>query len=563
MHIGNGEKLYNLYKEYNIYHSINIGENEVYQENEEQQICREIIWKYNAGTYNAEENDDIDPKYIPIPPLVMHEGSYMSTLAFIDALTQISQLLLTVQSKTEFLKEELKKINKLLPAGIYVPFNTFKARNCAILHIPISEARVFTTKERAPFKISIEIFRPYKEVKYANKNPKIEKTRDKRSTSVPANLKRSDAFMLRNSLATKSMETDTTEDDMVGLIKIASRNRNKTFAVPREVDFIHYQKITHNTDHSSGIAVVYGDIDEGEGNVSAFKESFKEQAKRIRKESPYGKLKTWSLLHVIVKSGDDLRQEQFAMQLISFFKQIFDKNELELWLYPYDILATGIDCGILECVPDAISIDGLKKSLPQDQKTLYNFFLLQYGQRKSKRFKQAKKCFMKSLAAYSLVCYILQIKDRHNGNILIDRNGHLIHIDFGFLLSNSPGGNINFEQAPFKLTDEFEAVLGGRRSKLFQEFRSLCVKGYSAIKGKAEQIILMVEMMRTGSTSNLGCFIGGEQATTSLRERLLPKQKMSESDCKEYINELIDISLDNWSTKCYDRFQYCCQNIFY
>ena len=75
--------------------------------------------------------------------------------------------------------------------------------------------------------------------------------------------------------------------------------------------------------------------------------------------------------------------------------------------------------------------------------------------------------------------------------------------------------------------------------------------------------VLMVEMMRTGSASNLGCFIGGEQATTGLRERLLPKQKMSESDCKEYINELIDISLDNWSTKCYDRFQYCCQNIFY
>ena len=563
IHIGDGEKLQKLYQQYKIYHSINIEEETVYQESDEQQICREIIWKYNAGTYNPEENDDIDPRYIPIPPLSKNQSSYMSTLSFIDALTQISQLLLKSQSKSEFLKEELTKLNELLPSGVYIPFNIFKARNCAILHIPVSEARVFTTKERAPFKISIEIFRPYKEVKFSCKHPINAKYKDKRSISVPINTSLTDSFLSTESPAASSIKTDKIEDDVFDFPLVSNRERNKTFAISREIDFIHYEKIVNTVDTNAGISVVYGEVDEGGQNVSVFKESFKEQANRLKKQSPYGKLMTWSLLHVIVKSGDDLRQEQLAMQLISFFKQTFDKKKADLWLYPYDILATGIDCGILECVPDAVSIDGLKKALPQDQKTLYNFFLLQYGQRKSKRFKQAKKCFMRSLAGYSLVCYILQIKDRHNGNILIDRNGHLIHIDFGFMLSNSPGGNINFEQAPFKLTEEFEAVLGGRRSKLFQEFRSLCVKGYSALKEKAEQIILMVEMMRTGSAANLGCFIGGEHATTALRERLLPKQKMSEGDCKEYINDLIDASLDNWSTKCYDRFQYCCQNIFY
>ena len=36
--------------------------------------------------------------------------------------------------------------------------------------------------------------------------------------------------------------------------------------------------------------------------------------------------------------------------------------------------------------------------------------------------------------------------------MLIDSQGHIIHIDFGFLLTLSPGG-INFESAPFKMTN--------------------------------------------------------------------------------------------------------------
>lgn len=98
----------------------------------------------------------------------------------------------------------------------------------------------------------------------------------------------------------------------------------------------------------------------------------------------------------------------------------------------------------------------------------------------------AQRGFVESMAGYSLVCYLLAMKDRHNGNILLDDEGHVVHIDFGFMLSNSPGG-VNFESAPFKLTRELLEVMDsdseGSPSQLFDYFKvRLLQRAAGAIK---------------------------------------------------------------------------------
>ncbi|RLN63692.1 hypothetical protein BBP00_00003953 [Phytophthora kernoviae] len=289
-----------------------------------------------------------------------------------------------------------------------------------------------------------------------------------------------------------------------------------------------------------------------------FRERWSEKEARIRRESPFGDHPGWRLLSVIVKSNDDLRQEQFAAQLIAQCDRIFREYSLPLALRPYNVIATSAKTGLIEAVPDTVSLDSLKRNDP-GYTTLLDFYHRLHGDKNTTGFTRAQRNFVESLAAYSIVCYVFQIKDRHNGNILLDTDGHVIHIDFGFLLTNSPGSNWNFERAPFKLTDEFVELMGGPRSSTFRYFRSLCIRAYLALRRNMDQIVLLVEMMLVGN-DDLPCFAGGKKAVIEgLRARLKPGARTS--TCQVFVNQLIDQSINNWRTRWYDKYQRACLGI--
>ena len=178
--------------------------------------------------------------------------------------------------------------------------------------------------------------------------------------------------------------------------------------------------------------------------LRTFAETWKNKSRRIKKTSVYGEFNSYYLKQMIIKGGDDLRQEMIAMQLMKKFNEIFIKENTGCYLSPYDIIATSSDSGFLEFLTDTVPIDNLKKTYKLTLPEIYELIF-------SDCFETARKNFIMSLAGYSLYTYLLQIKDRHNGNILISSEGHVLHIDFGFMFTTSPG-NINFESAPFKLT---------------------------------------------------------------------------------------------------------------
>ncbi|KAK9814469.1 hypothetical protein WJX72_006450 [[Myrmecia] bisecta] len=284
---------------------------------------------------------------------------------------------------------------------------------------------------------------------------------------------------------------------------------------------------------------------------AVFGERFQHKAARIKKESPHGRRPGWAVRSVIVKSGDDCRQELLAMQLIRTFHDIFQDAQLPLWLHPYEVLVTSNRTALIEMVPDSLSIHSVKAKSPPGM-SLRNFFLAKFG-KDTPELMAAQRNFAESMAGYSLVCYLLQIKDRHNGNILLDDAGHIIHIDFGFMLSNSPGG-VNFEAAPFKLTRELLEVLNsnseGKQSDLFDYYKVMCIQGFLACRKHADRVILLVEMM---AGSGCPCFKAGARAVQNLRKRF--HLGLTEAQCVEVVLGMISDSLDAWRTRQYDYYQ--------
>lgn len=301
---------------------------------------------------------------------------------------------------------------------------------------------------------------------------------------------------------------------------------------------------------------------------------FSEISQTLSETSPF---KSLHLLPIIIKGGEDLRQDLFVSQVINVFLSIFKREQINIFLQPLKVLPTGTG-GIMQTIIDTTNLTKINKiDFTQiegySHNTLYiepeidpqnlrhsplsNYFTFKYGNETQDEIKAIHN-FVSSLAGYSLLCYFLEIKDRNNGNILLNEKGQLIHIDFGFLLSCSPG-NVNFEQAPFKLTYDFIELMRGSDSEYFKEYKTLLFNGFKALRKYYWAIVAFVQMFMV-SNWDLPCFYHKEKIIYNLEQKFC-LEIQEEEKLKEYVEGLITTSLNNWRTKMYDGFQKMCVGI--
>jgi phosphatidylinositol 4-kinase len=266
----------------------------------------------------------------------------------------------------------------------------------------------------------------------------------------------------------------------------------------------------------------------------------------------------------IFKVGDDCRQDMLALQMIAAFRSIFASIGLDVWVFPYRVTSTAPGCGVIDVLPNSISRDMLGREAVNG---LYDYFVSKYGGEDSIQFQEARTNFVKSMAAYSVISYLMQFKDRHNGNIMFDDAGHIIHIDFGFCFDIAPGG-VRFERAPFKLTSEMVAVMSGTphfsssgshnptQTQPYRWFESLVVKAFLASRPYSAKLSHIVSLMLD---SGLPCF--KPETLKHFRDRFVLDK--SEREAAEFMRELVRKSYLSMSTKGYDQFQLLTNGIPY
>jgi hypothetical protein len=82
-------------------------------------------------------------------------------------------------------------------------------------------------------------------------------------------------------------------------------------------------------DDAKRVAMV---VNKEDPSAAVFSENWETKKERIRAASPYGHLPNWRLISVIVKNGADLRQEQFAIQLIREMQKIWQDTRVNVWV---------------------------------------------------------------------------------------------------------------------------------------------------------------------------------------------------------------------------------------
>ena len=311
---------------------------------------------------------------------------------------------------------------------------------------------------------------------------------------------------------------------------------------------------------------------------------WKQKCDQIRQTSAYGKVKGWRLASFIMKAGEDIRQEALVMQVISKLNEWFKSEIPEAHrpvMRPYTIMCVGGDAGLIECLTDAKSVDEVKKRT-DNFVSLRDYFERAYGPPRRKQsqyysqplnqyhvqtplsdlgaisFEKAQDNFLRSLVGYSLVCYILQIKDRHNANILMDREGRIMHIDFGYVLGDTPKmGKVPIfsERAPFKLSAEFWEVLGGwnfNEGGLGVRFCKMFELAFATAAAHSEEIVNMVESALLNISRNQNT---ARLLANGIRSRLRMRGPPDSVEQKTFVMDLVNTALTSWGTSTYDWLQ--------
>mmetsp|Transcript_22545 Transcript_22545/g.32952 ORF Transcript_22545/g.32952 Transcript_22545/m.32952 type:complete len:1155 (+) Transcript_22545:111-3575(+) len=274
---------------------------------------------------------------------------------------------------------------------------------------------------------------------------------------------------------------------------------------------------------------------------------------------------------LMLKVGDDLRQDILILQLLRVMDDIWRKEGLEMEMMLYDCISTGFERGLLQVVQNATTLGRIlmdatnKKSsgklgrkFGSAMKALKDFDVLknwiweqicdsmddadEVG--KQQELEKRTQNFIISTAAYCVASYVLGLGDRHNDNLMMTKSGHFFHIDFGHILGNFKYKmGVKRERAPFVFTHAMKAVM---RDDQFEQFVDLCIDVYNILR---ENAMLLVSLCSLAIPCNLP-ELQEEKDVMWLYDKLMVNA--TDEEAGDHFREQLMVSLNTKGTRIND-----------
>jgi len=232
----------------------------------------------------------------------------------------------------------------------------------------------------------------------------------------------------------------------------------------------------------------------------------------------------------LLKVGDDLRQDQLMLELMSLMGRVWQAHLLPedvklLHLAEFQVLAVTPNAGYVKFVPHSTC---LTEVLRQSRGNVMAW--LSEHKPKTMTVDAVMDNLCGSVAASCVVTYVLGIGDRHLENICLTPSGHLFHIDFGFVLGDDPKPLSPPVRLPAQVAQAL--VASKRLNKCFK----LAKRAYLALRPFAQLFAALLQL--AGAGPGAGCAKLVQQpmaAVAGVQERLRVEEEDEERAAAEFL----------------------------
>ena len=139
-------------------------------------------------------------------------------------------------------------------------------------------------------------------------------------------------------------------------------------------------------------------------------------------------------------------------------------QETPIKIITYNVFPTSNKAGLIEIIPNCNTLYNIQKNF-----TILNY-IIENNQGSGRSACELRQRFINSTAAYCVMTFLLGVGDRHLDNIMVNKQGYLFHIDYGFIIGEEPKP---VKCPAMRLTGDMLDAIGGVNSKYYKDFVNL------------------------------------------------------------------------------------------